>query len=145
MPPSAGRLGSDDGGIVNLSAAALFAILWEALTVLLGTAAVAAIVRRAVSRAAAECPELLDLVISREQLEYRVTLPPGWSQSAERGSQSAERGSQSAERESISLRCLVAEIRRLLIELTGTVVIRHLEKIPELRACGLPRRTEEAN
>jgi len=138
VPPSAGRLGSDDGGIVNLSAAALFAILWEALTGLLGTAAVAAIVRRAVSRAAAECPELLDLVISREQLEYRVTLPPGWSQSAERGSQSAERGS-------IALRCLVAEIRRLLIELTGTVVIRHLEKIPELRACGLPRRTEEAN
>jgi hypothetical protein len=131
MPPSAGRLGPDDGGVVNLSAAALFAILWDALTGLLGTAAVAAIVRRAVSRAAAECPDLLDLVISHEQLEYRFTLPPGWSQSAERGS--------------IGLRCLAAEIRRLLIELTGTVVIRHLDTIPELRACGLPWRTEETN
>ncbi len=116
---------------VDLSAAALFAILWDALANLLGTAAVAAIVRRAARRAAAASPELVDLVVVREDLEYRYTLPDAWSQDAQRAP--------------IALRVLVAEIGRLLAELTGTVVIRRVEQIPELRACGLVWREEEAN
>jgi hypothetical protein len=122
-------LSVDDGG--ETTPAALFAIVWDTLADVLGTAAVAAIVRRATGRAAAESPELVDLVVSRENLEYRYTLPPTWSQRGERGP--------------ISLRVLVLEIGRLLVELTGTVVIRRLEEVPELRACGLVWHTKAAN
>jgi hypothetical protein len=38
---------------------------------MLGTAAVAAIVRRAVGHAAADGPELVDLVVRRENFQYR--------------------------------------------------------------------------
>jgi len=115
----------------DLAATALFAIVWEALAEVLGTAAVAAIVRRATERAAMESPELVELVIFREDLEYRYTLPHAWSHKGERGP--------------LGLRVLVAEIGRLLLELTGTVVIRRLEQIPELRARGFVWRAEEAN
>lgn len=126
-----GSLSVDEGGGSEGSAAVLFAIVWDVLAEVLGTAATAAIVRRATGRAAVESPELVDLVIVREDLEYRYTLPQAWWQKAERGP--------------IALRVLVMEIGRLLAELTGTVVIRRLEQIPELRARGLVWRTEEAN
>jgi hypothetical protein len=124
-------VGADDGGAVEIAAAALFEIVWQTLADVLGTAAVAAIVRRAVGRAAADCPELVDLVVLRQDLDYRYTLPLAWSQKV------AYRPR--------ALRLLVAEIGRLLVELTGTVVIRRLEEIPELRASGLVWQTEEAN
>jgi hypothetical protein len=113
------------------SAAALFAIIWDALADVLGTAAAAALVRRAAGRAARRDAELADLVIVREDLEYRYSVPPTWS----RTGQGAP----------IALRALAAEIGRLLVELTGTVVIRRLEQIPELRSSGLVWQEEEAN
>jgi hypothetical protein len=128
--PAGGISLVDDGG-GDLAAAALFAIVWEALAEMLGTAAVAAIVRRAAGRAATESPELVEVVIFREDHEYRYTLPRTWSQGAERGL--------------LALRVLVAEIGHLLLELTGIVVIRRMEQIPELRARGLVWRVEEAN
>ena len=80
-------------------------------------------------------PELVELAIVRENLEYQYTLPHAWSQPEERGAP-----------ETCALRAeLVAEIGRLLVELTGTVVVRRLEQIPELRARGLVWRAEEAN
>jgi hypothetical protein len=124
-------LGVDDGSGIEVGTAALFAIVWQALAEVLGTAAVAAIVRRAAGRASAQSPELVDLVIFREDLEYRYRLPHAWSQEGQGGP--------------LGLRVLVAEIGRLLMELTGTVVIRRLEQIPELRARGLVWRTKEAN
>ena len=60
--------------------AALFAMVWDALAEVLGTAAIAAIIRRAAGRAAAVSPEFVDVVIRREDLEYRYTLPHAWSQ-----------------------------------------------------------------
>jgi len=123
--------GPDDGGSLPLTAAALFAIIWDELADVLGTAAVAAIVRRAAGRAEARSPELAGLTIVRDRLEYRYVLPGAWSQGAEHGL--------------IALRALVAEIGRLLVELTGTVVVRLLEELPELRACRLVWREEEAN
>ena len=80
-------------------------------------------------------PELVDLVICRENLEYRYTLPHAWSQ----------RQAASGERRQSRSAALVAEIGRLLVELTGTVVVGRLEQIPELRARGLVWRPEEAN
>ncbi|MGZ4316014.1 MAG: hypothetical protein ACXVRS_09280 [Gaiellaceae bacterium] len=128
-PASGSSVVDIDGG--RLSLAALFAIVWDALAEVLGTAAAAAIVRRATGRAAATHPQLIALVVTRENLEYRYTLPPAWSQPAAP--------------ELIELRTLALEIGRLLRELTGIVVIRRLEQIPELQAAGLVWQTESAN
>jgi hypothetical protein len=122
-------LGVDGDDGVGLSAAGLFAILWNSMADTLGSAAVSAIVRRAVRCAAAENPELVDLVILREDLAYRYRLPKAWAEQDRR--------------DVIAFRALAAEIGRLLVELTGTVVICRLEQIPELRAAGLVWRTEE--
>ena len=122
---------NDDGDHEIVSPAALFAIVWDAMAAILGTAAVAAIVRRAAGRAAAERPELIDVVVSREDFEYRYALPLPWLQKDESGVQ--------------ALRVLILEIGRLLAELTGTVVIRSLEQIPELRAQRLLWRAEVIN
>ena len=123
-----GSLEVSEGGGVELSAAALFAIVWDALADVLGTAAAAAIVRRAVGRAAVDCPELVDVVIVREDLDYAYRLPHKWSLKTEG--------------DPIALRELAAEIGRLLLELTGTVVISRLEQIRELAARGLLWRPE---
>jgi hypothetical protein len=125
---------SSDG---EIDGAALFAIVWDALAEVLGTAATAAIVRRAAGRAAPGSPELVDVVIRREKLEYRYTLPHAWSHPASAAAPE--------KRAPIAFRALVAEIGRLLVDLTGTVVVGRLEQIPELRAHGLPWRAEEAN
>ena len=119
-----------DHGDGEIACAALFAIVWDTLAEVLGTAAVAAIVRRAASRAAAANPELLDLVIVRKDLQYRYTLPQSWSNETGRP---------------LPFRMLVEEIGRLLVELTGTVVVRRLEQVPELRSLGLVWRREESN
>lgn len=121
----------DESGGDAVAGTALFTIVWEALAEALGTAAVVAIIRRAVGRAAAEAAELAEVVILREDFEYVYTLPPSWSQEAPRAP--------------LALRVLVVEIGRLLVELTGTVVVQRLEKIPALRGRGLLWRPEGAN
>lgn len=126
----AGKTDAEAVPDVELAAAALFAIMWEALADLLGTASVAAIVRIAARRAAAESHELVDLVITREDFEYRYTLPDGWTAKEEQGL--------------IAFRVLAREIGSLLVELTGTIVVRQLEEIPALRGRGLVWRVEEA-
>jgi hypothetical protein len=128
---ASGNLPLDDSDGLEPSPAALFAIVWDALAEVLGTAAVAAIVRRATGRAAVTSPQLIELVVIRENLEYRYTLPRAWSQHAEP--------------ELIALRTLALEIGRLLVELTGVVVIHRLDQIPELGAAGLVWQTENAN
>ena len=107
----------------EISEAALFAMVWDAVADMLGTAGAAAVVRRAAQRASAERPELVGLVVVRQNLEYQYTLPIAWEHNTER--------------EPAALRALVRELGRLLMELTGTVVVRRLEQIPELRAHGL--------
>jgi len=124
-----------EGG--DLNPAALFALVWEALADVLGTAATAAIIRRAAGRAAAMTPELVDVVIRRENLEYRYTLPHDWSQPAN--------AALPGERAPVALQKLIAEIGNVLVELTGTVFVGRLEQIPELRARGLLWRPEETN
>jgi hypothetical protein len=131
MAFTAGPEDADHRGGEQPTAAALFAVLWNLLAEVLGTAATAAIVRRAAQRAAPGNADLADLVIVRDDLQYRYTLPGAWSQPAERGK--------------VPLRALAAEIGRLLLDLTGTVVIRLLEQNPELRAGGIVWRPEDAN
>jgi len=110
---------SGNGAGARLCAALLFNMLWEALADVLGTAATATLLRRAARRALPRCPQLGELTIERENLEYRYRLPGAWE-----------------DPDKIlppALRELVGELRSLLVELTGPVVLRHLEGVPELR------------
>jgi len=93
-------------------------MLWDALADLLGTAATAAIVGRAARRALPRSPELGELRIARVDREYGYVLP---------GSFERTEGPPPA------LRNLLDEIRPLLVELTGQVALRHLQRVPELR------------
>src|SRR5579864_660890 len=85
MRPEDGSSTADEGEGFDLdvSSATLFALVWNALADVLGTAAVAAIVRRAVQNVAAECPELADLVVRRDKLEYGYSLPHSWSRTTQ--------------------------------------------------------------
>jgi hypothetical protein len=101
----------------------LFAILWHALADVLGTAAAAALLRRAAQRAQASTPELGELVITRGALEYQHELPPSW-----RDATLEPRP---------ALRALVRELWPLLVDLTGSIVVQRLARIPELQAAGI--------
>jgi hypothetical protein len=136
MPTAAEATDIPDGG-GSLDPAALFALVWEALAEVLGTAATAAIIRRAAGRAAAVSPELVDVVIRRENLEYRYALPHAWSQ--------PDNAVMPGEQAPVALKQLIAETGRVLMELTGTVFVGQLEQIPQLRARGLLWRPEGAN
>jgi len=120
--PGNGRLEGSTAG-AELSVSDLFTILWDALADLLGTAATATLLKRAARRAAGRNPELAGLAIQREGLGYSYTCPSGWSGNSA--------GTPPA------LRDLISELRPLLIEMTGQLVIQHLEQIIELRERGL--------
>jgi len=113
----------------ELSSAALFTLLWDALADLLGTAAAATLVRRAARRAAPRDPELTQVAIVRENLEYRYTLPPAWDDWTG--------GTQRA------LQHLVEELLQPLVELTGPLEVNHLAQIPALRERGIIPPQEE--
>lgn len=116
--PSDGKPGSGVAAAA-CSAAVLFSALWEALADVLGTAAAATLLKRAARRAAIRSPELAELVFQREELRYGYSLPPSWKEQSEETPP--------------ALRELVAELRPILVELTGRVVLRHLEQFPQLR------------
>jgi hypothetical protein len=115
---------------VTSSPAALFTQVWGALVDLLGSAATAALLRRAARRAVARAPELGELIIVRVDLDYHYTLPRAWADAA---AGEAQHG----------LRHLMAELVPLLVELTGPVVLCHLAQIPELRERGVVPAREE--
>ena len=125
--PGSGRP-SGDAAAAEPSAAVLFTVLWEALADVLGTAATATLLRRASRRAVPRCPQLAELAIQRENLGYRYTLPSAWKDAAEDAP--------------IALRELVTELRPILIEMTGQVVVRHLEQVPELRELFAPQEAD---
>ena len=112
------KLVGDGVGADGLSGAVLFGILWRELVVLLGTAASAALLRRALRRALPHSPELAQLTIERVDERYGFSMPPSFGQAVGL---------------SPGLRHLVDELRPLLAELTGEVAQRHLERVPELR------------
>jgi hypothetical protein len=120
-PGSAQRSAGSSGAVTGaeLSVAALFTLLWDALADMLGTAATATLLRRAALRATPHCAELSEVAIMREKLGYRYKLPSAWA--------NGTGGTP------IALRELVAELLPLLMELTGPVVWCRLERIPELR------------
>ena len=101
------------------TAADLFDLLWETLADVMGTAATAALLRRAIRRVASQRPAFNGVVIDREDLVYRCHVPDDWRQPGNREAMSA-------------LRTLAGELHPLLVELTGTVVVHRLEQVPGL-------------
>ncbi|PYM56860.1 MAG: hypothetical protein DMD79_21065 [Candidatus Rokuibacteriota bacterium] len=107
-----------------MSPAGLFALLWASLADLLGTAATAALLRRAAKRAQPMCPELSGMVIALSGLSYDYRLPESWARQGDGQALTA-------------LRRLAVELRPLLIELAGPVVIRRLDRLTVLKEHGI--------
>jgi hypothetical protein len=111
-------------------AADAFALLWTTLADVIGPTATAALMQRSVKRASADEPELMDLVIAREQFSYTYHVPRSWTAMAPAPPAALAR--------------VGRELWPLLVELTGSVVVRRLEKEPLLRRCGvIPRDVEQ--
>lgn len=86
---------------------------------ILGTAATATLLRRAAKRGAARHSVLSGVSIRQEELTYRYVLPSSWEQESNQQALDA-------------LRTLALELRPLLIEMTGSVVIRRLAQVAAL-------------
>ena len=103
----------------SLSGAVLFGLLWTSLVDLLGQTATAVLVRRAARRALPRSAELGSLCIERVDDRYGYVVPVAFAL---------------GEGPPPSLMVLASELRPLLLELTGEVAQRHLDRVPELRA-----------
>jgi len=89
----------------------------------MGNAATATLLRRAAMRAAIRAPELGEFSVVRDRFSYRYVVPASWSAVSPKGS--------------ASLRELLVELRPLLVDLTGAVVLHRLRDIPTLRESDL--------
>ena len=107
-----------------MSAAELFELLWESLADVLGTAATATLVRRALAQAALQSPDREPVMVIRHGLDYEYRLPETWKQTGNAAALGA-------------LRIVAAELRGLLVELTGPVVVRRLARLAPFRAHGI--------
>jgi hypothetical protein len=112
---------SDDGA--PAVAARLFGLLWTGLTDVLGSATTAALLRRSAKALQARRPQATPLKISRVGLAYTYELPPEWRRETPGAL--------------ASLRDLVDELRPILMELTGEVVLRGLDRIDAFKAEGI--------
>jgi hypothetical protein len=113
------------------SAAELFALLWESLADVLATAATATLVRRALKQVASRPSNGEPVVVTRIGLNYEYRLPEIWKQTGNEEAIDA-------------LRIVAAELRVLVLELTGPVVVRRLARLAPFREHGIDFRDEAA-
>jgi hypothetical protein len=106
------------------SAAELFELLWGTLADILGTATTAILMRRAIRRAAFRTARSEPVIVARNGLDYQYRLPESWK----------EPGNEAAGE---ALRAVAAELRGLLVELTGPVVVRRLGRLAPFRESGI--------
>ena len=106
------------------SAAEVFDVLWESLADVLGTAATATLLRRAIKRAASQTSWSEPVTVARNGLDYEYRLPETWNQPGNGEAIGA-------------LRAVAAELRVLLVELTGPVVVRRLSRLAPLLKLGI--------
>ena len=106
------------------SAAEVFDVLWESLADVVGTAATATLLRRSIKQAAARTAWSEPVVVARHGVEYTYRLPETWKQPGNAEAIGA-------------LRVVAAELRVLLIELTGPVVVRRLARLAPFRELGI--------
>jgi len=114
---------SEDDASAALRGAALFKLIWDSVADVLGTTAAATLLRRAAQRAMPRSPELGEFAILRTDAGYTYTLPRALVGKLEHTP--------------VALRELVVELRPLLAELTGQVVVRRIEQIPGLQERGI--------
>ncbi len=93
---------------------ASFALVWDAIADVIGTAATAALLRRAAKRASARYPTLGELTIARRTFTPEYELPAAWL--------TAPTGAATVEQ----FQALLDELVLLLHQLTGVVVLRRL-------------------
>jgi len=106
------------------SAAELFDLLWGSLADMLGTAATATLLRRAIKQAASQTSWSEPVVVIRNGLDYEYRLPETWKQPGNEKALGA-------------FRVVAAELRVLLVELTGSVVVRRLARLAPFREQGI--------
>jgi len=99
----------------DLTVAQRFTALWDALADVLGTAATATLLRRAMKEVA-DRAALDGLAIERQGFSYGYSVPESWQ---------ASYGGKPLE----ALLHLLDALRPLLVELTGSVVVRRLERL----------------
>src|SRR5437867_8614690 len=107
-----------------ISAAELFDLLWESLADVLGTVATATLLRRAIKRAACHPSWSEPVVVARKGVDYEYLLPEPWKQGGNDEAVSA-------------LRVVAAELRALLVELTGSIVVTRLARLAPFRKSGI--------
>ena len=90
---------------------------------LLGTAATATLLRRAIQELGDGRPDLRDLLIRRDGLAYTFSVPASWHDEREQGV--------------LALRDMARALQPILVQLTGDIVLRRLGRIDALRASGL--------
>jgi hypothetical protein len=107
-----------------MSAAELFDLLWESLADVLGTAATATLLRRAIKQAVSRTSWSEPVIVTKNGLDYEYRLPETWTQARNEEALGA-------------LRVVAAELHVLLVELTGPVVVRRLARLAPLRERGI--------
>ena len=103
------------------TASETFDVLWGTLVELLGSPATATLLRRSARRRLGDFPELLELAITRQGFDYTYAVPADWKHANERSK--------------AALQALVQDLCCLLLELTGTVVLRRLKTSSRLAKC----------
>ena len=120
--PDSGRSSADDPS-AELRGAALFKLIWDPMAEVLGTTAAATLLSRAARRATPRSPDLGELAVLRTADGYTYQLPRALIGKVEHTP--------------VALRELFAELRPMLVQLTGQVVVRRLEQIPGLQERGI--------
>jgi len=114
---------SPDDDTAELRGAALFKLIWDSVADVLGNTATATLLLRAARRATLRSPELGEFTVLSTDVGYTYALPRTLVGKVEHTP--------------VALRELVSELRPLLLELTGQVVVRRLEQIPGLQKRGV--------
>ncbi len=107
--------------------AQVFDRLRETLVDVMGTAAAATFLRRAIRKAAKRLPELDAIAITKHRLDYDYLLPDAWKHGRTSLAALAE---------------MSGELEELLLDLTGPVMVRKLRSISILTNAGLFRTKE---
>jgi hypothetical protein len=116
---SEGRMAGSNSDTQDDRTAPKFRALWVALSDIMGTSATATLLRRAAKHAATHEPHVAQLVIHKPAFEYEYVTPSSWVD---------------PQTEVRAVRSLLVALEPLLIELTGEIVIKRLQSIPEVRA-----------
>jgi hypothetical protein len=110
------------GNAAVCPASDVFDLLWTTLVDILGSPTTAALVRRSILHECEQHRELGELTISRERFEYTYVVPAAWKHVNDQPV--------------AALQALIHTLSVMLMELTGSVVVRRLKQLSRLKDCG---------